>query len=127
MPQSQLPQSQSDEHSHAEKAGQDSLPALNSQDNSPENCPDGRTVVAQVAALYGIRDINLIKPGIGEATRVLLRRIPWKIIINPRFEAADELGHIRQLAAEKQVPCEISRVDLGHYKVCGIIRKLSDV
>ena len=31
---------------------------------------------------FGIRDINLIKPSIGEATRVLLRRVPWKVLVH---------------------------------------------
>ncbi|MBR2086658.1 MAG: hypothetical protein IJ906_05910, partial [Oscillospiraceae bacterium] len=86
-----------------------------------------REVVQQIAETYGISDINFIKPGIGEATRVLLRRIPWMIIVNDIFRDSPELEHIRRLAAEKNVPCEISRVPLGNYKVCGIIRQLSDV
>lgn len=87
----------------------------------------GSSVVGKIAEEYGIEDINFIKPGIGEATRVLLRRIPWKIIINEKYKGADELKHIYQLAAEKNVTCEISRVNLGNYKVCGIIKKLSDL
>lgn len=87
----------------------------------------GPSVVRKIAEEYGIDDINFIKPGIGEATRVLLRRIPWKIIVNENYKSADELKHIYQLAAEKDVECEISKVDLGNYKVCGIIKKLSDV
>lgn len=87
----------------------------------------GREAVRQIAAEYGISDINFIKPGIGEATRVLLRRIPWKVLMNETYSDALELMHIRQLAAEKNVPCEISRVPLGNYKVCGIIRQLSDI
>lgn len=87
----------------------------------------GPVVVGKIAEEYGINDINFIKPGIGEATRVLLRRIPWKIIVNEKYKGADELKHIYQLAAEKKVTCEISRVNLGNYKVCGIIKKLSDV
>lgn len=87
----------------------------------------GPLVVEKIAEEYGVDDINFIKPGIGEATRVLLRRIPWKIIINENYQSADELKHIYQLAAEKNVNCEISRVNLGNYKVCGIIKKLSDL
>ena len=88
---------------------------------------NGMDIVKKIASAYGIDDINFIKPGIGEATRVLLRRMPWKIIVNPDFSASDELRHIYQLADEKGVPCEISRVELGNYKVCGIIQKLADV
>ena len=80
-----------------------------------------------IAEAYGVTDINFIKPGIGEATRVLLRRIPWRIIVNPRYASSPELLHIRELAREKSVPWEDSRVDLGNYKVAGIIKKLSDI
>ena len=38
--------------------------------------------VREIAETFCVDDINLIKPGIGEATRVLLRRIPWKILID---------------------------------------------
>lgn len=87
----------------------------------------GIEIVKNIAQEYDISDINFIKPGIGEATRVLLRRIPWKIIVNPKYSGSDELKHICQLAAEKDVACELSRVELGNYKVCGIIKQLSDV
>lgn len=87
----------------------------------------GNEITKRIAEEYGVLDLNFIKPGIGEATRVLLRRIPWKIIVNESYAEADELKHIYQLAAEKEVPVEISRVELGNYKVCGIIQKLSDV
>ena len=93
----------------------------------PYTGANGRDVVQAVADAYNIGDVNFIKPGIGEATRVLLRRIPWKVLLNEACVESPELHHIRQLAAEKNVPCEISRVPLGNYKVCGIIRQLSDV
>lgn len=101
-------------------------PSLQAGDATPTG-PKGTQVVEAVAACYGIGDINLIKPGIGEATRVLLRRLPWKIIVNPAFDGGDALGHLRQLAAEKQVPWEPSPVPLGNYKVCGLIKTLSDL
>lgn len=32
--------------------------------------------------MYKISDVNLIKPGVGETTKVLLRRVPWMILVN---------------------------------------------
>ena len=58
---------------------------------------------------------------------MLLRRVPWKVLVNPEYDGADELRHILQLAREKDVPWELSRVPLGNYKVCGLIRDLSDL
>lgn len=87
----------------------------------------GKDVVQEIAAAYAVNDINFIKPGIGETTRVLLRRIPWKILINQKHSSTSELQHIIQLARDKGVPVELSSVDLGNYKVCGLIKNLVDV
>lgn len=80
--------------------------------------------VRELAFIFGVEDINLIKPGIGETTRVLLRRVPWKVLIDERYKDSMELGHIIRLAAEKQVP--IAYHPLRHYKCCGIIKKMAD-
>ncbi len=80
--------------------------------------------VTRLAKEYGIADINLIKPGIGEATRVLLRRVPWKILIAENAYGDPALAHIFRLAEEKNVPVE--RHPLSHYKACGIIKKMAD-
>lgn len=80
--------------------------------------------VRAVAEHYGIGDINLVKPGIGEATRVLLRRVPWKVLIDERYKDSRELAHLIRLANEKNVPIEY--YPLVHYKTCGIIKKLAD-
>ena len=92
-----------------------------------QNAFSGRKTVEQVAKQYKIDSINFVKPGIGESTRVLLRRIPWKIIVNSRFQGSDELKHIYKLAEEKKVPVELSTVDLGNYKVCGLIKIIADI
>lgn len=80
--------------------------------------------VRKLAECFDIEDINLIKPGIGEATRVLLRRVPWKILIDERYKNSPQLEHLVRLAAEKEVPVEY--YPLKHYKCCGIIKKLAD-
>ena len=67
---------------------------------------------------FGINNINLIKPGIGETTRVLLRRIPWKILVDS-FDNPN-LKHIFKLAEEKNIPVEIY-TDMC-YSCCGIIK-----
>lgn len=54
-------------------------------------------------AQHGITDVNLVKPGIGEATRVLLRRVPRLLIL--RDPQAPDVAHLKLLAAEKSVPC----------------------
>ena len=80
--------------------------------------------VRALAEVFGISELQLIKPGIGETTRVLLRRVPWKVLIDARYRNNPELGHIVRLAEEKQVPIEF--YPLRHYKCCGIIKKLAE-
>ena len=47
---------------------------------------------------------KLIKPGIGEATRVLLRRVPRALLLRDAAEPA--VQHLAWLAREQQVPVE---------------------
>ena len=77
----------------------------------------------RIAADFGIADINLVKPGIGEATRVLLRRLPWKLLVHSSTDEA-RLGHLYQLAKEKGV--EVAVYPLANYLACGLIRALAD-
>lgn len=81
--------------------------------------------VKKLAEMFDIKNINYIKPGIGETTRVLLRRIPWKIVIDERYKDSRELKHIRQLSVEKNVGIEY--VHLSNYKCCGLIKQLADI
>lgn len=83
----------------------------------------GIDTVRAIAKKYDIDDINLIKPGVGEATRVLLRRVPWKVLINTDNINDESINHIIRLCKEKDIPIE--EVKLDNYKVCGIIKNLS--
>ena len=79
----------------------------------------------EVAREFQIDDINLVKPGIGETTRVLLRRAPFKILLDKRYQKDPSLAHILRLAEEKGVPVEF--YPLKHDKACGIIKKMTDL
>lgn len=83
----------------------------------------GIEVVKALAEHFGIADINKIKPGIGESTRVLLRRVPWKVVVNPFYKQDPELEYIFSLCKQKDVPVEF--MPIGNYKVCGIIKDVS--
>lgn len=86
---------------------------------------DGMDEVKQIAARFDVSDINFIKPGIGETTRVLLRRVPWRVLIDRRYADDPSLAHMIRLAEEKHVPVEY--YPLNHYKACGIIKKMADI
>jgi hypothetical protein len=71
---------------------------------------------------HGIEDVNLVKPGIGEATRVLLRRVPRRLLLRDPNNPA--VAHLRLLAEEKQVPVEIDAA--LPYQAVSLIRSASD-
>ena len=83
----------------------------------------GMDEVKKIATEFGIDDIKLIKPGIGEATRVLLRRLPWKILVHSKCDD-ENLGHIYKLAGEKGV--EIVEYPLRNYMACGLLQSLAE-
>ncbi|MFE1307913.1 phosphoribosyltransferase [Streptomyces sp. NPDC058755] len=65
---------------------------------------EGWQAVERISEEYGIHDVNLVKPGVGETTRVLLRRVPWKILA--KAGAGADLDHVRLLAEQRGVPVE---------------------
>ena len=77
----------------------------------------GWRAVDAIGATFGIDDPNRIKPGIGEATRVLLRRTPWRLLV--RGDSPD-LEHLHQLADERSVPVEI--FEGMPFAACGLVR-----
>ena len=77
-------------------------PRLRDSDRSPSW--SGWAAVEQISAQYGIGNVNLVKPGVGETTRVLLRRVPWRVLVRPDADA--ELRHVLLLAAQRGVPVE---------------------
>lgn len=79
----------------------------------------GWASVERVRAEYGISSVNFVKPGVGETTRVLLRRIPWKVLV--RDADAPEHAHIRLLAEARGVPVEVVP-DLA-YACMGLIKE----
>lgn len=89
----------------------------------PRSGRTGLEEAEEIAGAFGIQDINLVKPGIGEATRVLLRRVPWRVLVHSLDDQA-HLGHLYQLAAEKGAKLE--EYPLQNYRACGLIKKLAD-
>lgn len=81
-----------------------------------------RCYMEEAMSRYGITDENLIKPGIGEATRVLLRRFPERVVVRD----CDDLrvAHLLALAVEKAVPVEVDAA--LPYNAVSIIRSARD-
>ena len=90
-------------------------PAQQAADRTPTWA--GWREVAALSERYGIDDVTLVKPGVGETTRVLLRRVPWAVLVRP--DAGPELDHVRLLAAQRGVP--VHEVDGLTYRCVGLI------
>lgn len=76
------------------------LPAARAAEREPTWA--GWRAVERISEQYGIGDVTLVKPGVGETTRVLLRRVPWAVLARPDAGAA--IAHVRLLAEQRGVP-----------------------
>ena len=106
------------------------LPARLAADRAPTW--EGWAAVERIAAEHRSH-VNLVKPGVGETTRVLLRRVPWKVLVRTGGDrgggsaggaggagADDGLGHVRALADARGVPL-VPVADLP-YRCVGLVR-----
>jgi len=82
---------------------------------------EGWAAVERIRQQYGIESANFVKPGVGEATRVLLRRVPWKILV--REPNHPDHAHLRLLATQRGVPIEV--VPGLAYSCVGLVGHLS--
>ncbi|MBC8014811.1 MAG: cysteine protease StiP family protein [Sporomusaceae bacterium] len=80
----------------------------------------GLESIKRLQMAFTIPEINMIKPGVGETTRVLLRRIPWKILIDSRNNP--NLQHILLLAKDRGV--EVEEFPGMSYSCCGLIKTM---
>jgi hypothetical protein len=78
--------------------------------------------VESMLARTGTKDRNRIKPGIGESTRALLRRVPDRLFV--RDTDAREVGHLMSLATERGVQVEVDPA--LPYGACAVIKTLGD-
>jgi hypothetical protein len=76
-------------------------------------------LVAALMAEFAIANRNRIKPGIAEATRAVLRRVPEAVFVRDRADA--EVAHLLHLAEQSRVPVE--QRELGNYRAVTLIAK----
>ncbi len=74
----------------------------------------------QLRNQYDISDINLIKPGIAEATRVMLRRIPERLIVKDL--TSPDIVHLIHLAQDKNVSVVVD--DTMPFNAVALIKRL---
>lgn len=79
----------------------------------------GWAEIERISEQYGIGDATLVKPGVGETTRVLLRRVPWAVLLRAGSTEDADLAHVRLLAEQRGVA--IHEVDGLTYRCVGLI------
>lgn len=79
-------------------------------------------VVESVALRFNVQDVNHVKPGIAEATRVLLRRVPHRVLV--RSPDDPEVRALLHLARDSAVPVEVAP-EIGPYRAITLIRKVA--
>ncbi|OYY73246.1 MAG: hypothetical protein B7Y40_10195, partial [Gammaproteobacteria bacterium 28-57-27] len=80
-----------------------------------------KSLIANLMQQHNVPHINLIKPGIGEATRVLLRRSPGLLILSN--QAGNDVTHMHSLAVDKNVPILIDH-NIAPYQAIAIIKDI---
>lgn len=82
----------------------------------------GMKAVREIQAQFNLTNTHLVKPGVGETTRVLLRRVPWKILM--RDSSSPYVQHILLLAEERGV--EVISYPQLTYLCCGLIKPMEE-
>jgi hypothetical protein len=90
------------------------------QRKSLKLCSDA--FIAEAMARFNVTDRNRVKPGIGESTRALLRRMPDRLIVR-ELDAID-VEHLVTLARSQNVPVELDPALT--YRAAVIIKTLGD-
>lgn len=82
----------------------------------------GLKEVRGIQLAFGIQNANLVKPGVGETTRVLLRRVPWKVLV--KDTANPDIRHVLLLAEDRGV--EVQEYSQMSYSCCGLIKSVGE-
>lgn len=80
-----------------------------------------QALLVWIAHCYGIEQYNYVKPGIGEATRVLLRREARVLLL--RDSDSEATRHLRWLAESRSIPIDVV-TDLP-YRAVALIKEIS--
>jgi hypothetical protein len=80
-------------------------------------------VVNSLATRFGVTNLNRVKPGIAEATRAVLRRVPDHVLVRSRSDGDVQL--LMHLTESAGVTVEEVGAALGPYRAVTIIRGVS--
>ncbi|MFM1703527.1 cysteine protease StiP family protein [Aeromonas salmonicida] len=81
-----------------------------------------KQIIAQLAEQYDVSSTNRIKPGIAEATRAVLRRVPDHVLV--RSVSDPDVALLVFLAKEKGITITEVGDQIGQYRAVTIIKKV---
>ncbi len=99
------------------------LPIRGDAAQKRRHAADCDALVAELMAATGTRDRNRVKPGIAEATRALLRRVPEHVFVRDRGDP--DVSHLLHLAATKGLHVGALPAD-SRYRAVAVIKSLGD-
>lgn len=97
------------------------VPPCRSDEDRAAAARRSEETIAAIDTRFGVGDRNRIKPGIAEATRAVLRRVPDRLLVRDPDDA--DVAHLMALAAAKSVPVDRLPQDCL-YRAVAIIRGL---
>jgi len=97
----------------------DALPATTARDSTSADSTAATRVIAHIADEFSIENMNRIKPGIAEATRAVLRRLPDRVIVSNRND--EDLAALVHLATQAGVTIEERGSELLPYRAITLI------
>ncbi|KAA0943163.1 MULTISPECIES: cysteine protease StiP domain-containing protein [unclassified Pseudomonas] len=80
-------------------------------------------VIDVISGRFGITNLNRVKPGIAEATRAVLRRVPDQVLVRDRSDPDVQL--LMHLTERAGLTVEEVGAALGPYRAVTVIRSLS--
>jgi hypothetical protein len=99
------------------------IPSVWSEGERREHREAADAAVAWVVEENGVTNINRVKPGIAEATRAILRRMPEKVYVSSPNDP--ELAALMHLIVDRGVPYVVAPEKIAPYRAVTLIQKVS--
>lgn len=108
---------------HTKPALETEIPSVWHEDTRREHREAADAAVVWVVKENGVTNINRVKPGIAEATRAILRRMPDKVYVSSPTDP--ELAALMHLIEDRRVPYVVAPEKIAPYRAVTLIQKVS--
>jgi hypothetical protein len=108
---------------YAQQALAVEIPSVWSDDLKEDHRRKASEAVEWVVSRDAVTNINRVKPGIAEATRAILRRMPEKVYVSDINDP--ELAALMHLIKDRGVPYEVAPAEIAPYRAVTLIQKVT--